>query len=100
MVNIRCSNPSLTDFTFSGNSAEEGGGMYGGSYSSPTLPHCAPWGSTAPEGAQMHNDSSAPTVSHSLVQGGCPSGATCNRIVGADPHFVDIPDVPNTGVGL
>ncbi len=88
------SSPTLTNVTFSGNTAtNSGGGIYNYGYngtSSPTLSNCILWGNTASEGPQMHNASASPTVSYSLIQGGCPSGATCGAgMLYVDPLFVN-----------
>ncbi|MBN1813913.1 MAG: hypothetical protein JXA14_18900 [Anaerolineae bacterium] len=90
------SSPVLVNVTFSGNQADYGGGMYNGGYqvaSSPALTNVILWGNQAVNGAQIHNSGSVSTsVSYSLVQGGCPTGATCSNLLDADPQFVRDPD--------
>lgn len=55
-------NPTLTDCTFSGNSADdEGGGMY--NYrGDPTLTNCTFSGNSAYRGGGMYNDTASPTL--------------------------------------
>ncbi len=110
MFNSSSSSPTLTNVTFSGNSADIGGGVSsqdsssmltnvtfsdnfaanegGGMYnigSSPQIRNTIFWGNTAPIGAQISNGGSAPSVSDSVVQSGCPAGSTCTNIISADP---------------
>jgi uncharacterized repeat protein (TIGR01451 family)/fimbrial isopeptide formation D2 family protein len=90
MFNQLGSNPTLVNLTFSGNYAEEyGGGVYN-SDSSLTVSNTILWGNTAVvSGPQMYNASSAPILDHSLVAGGCPSGAICDPpLLTDDPRFV------------
>ncbi len=87
----RSSNPILTNITFSGNSAGtygSGGGVYN-FYSSPEISNTLFWGNMAPNGAQISNydGNSAPIVSDSIVQGGCPAGNTCSNIITGDPKL-------------
>jgi VCBS repeat-containing protein len=88
------SSPTLANVTFSGNTAgNRGGGMYNRQGSIPTLANCILWGNSATEGGQIYNfGSSSSTISYSLVQGGCPSGSTCDHLLDADPLFVRNPD--------
>jgi predicted outer membrane repeat protein len=71
------SSPTLTNVTFSGNSATTAGGaMYNratGGASSPGLTNVILWGDASPSGHEVFNDSGTPTVSYSVVQGGCGS---------------------------
>jgi hypothetical protein len=82
MLNIG-SSPALTNVTFSGNTATEGGGGLYNHSSSPTIRNTILWGNAAPNGAQIHNydGSSVPSVSDSVVQGGCPSGSNCTTVI-------------------
>ncbi len=90
MVSGVCS-PALSNVTFSGNHAGNyGGGMYNygtGGVSAPVIVNTILWGNDAP---QIYNIGSvAPTFSYSLVQGGCPPGATCgDGMLDAGPLFV------------
>jgi hypothetical protein len=82
------SSPTLNNVTFSGNSASgsyANGGMHNNSYSSPVINNTILWGDA---GGEMVNwNSSTPTIISSVVQGGCPAGATCTNIIGADPQL-------------
>jgi predicted outer membrane repeat protein len=86
--------PTVTNCTFSGNSATElGGGMYN-NVSSPTVTNCILWGDT-PSGSEIHNsESSSPVVTYSDIQGGYAGTGNIN----ADPIFVD-PDGLDNDVG-
>jgi hypothetical protein len=81
--NYECgSSPMLTNVTFSGNSAsQKGGGMTNG-WCNPQIRNTIFWGNTAPSGAQIYNNSSTPSVSDSVVQGGYAGGT---NIITADP---------------
>ena len=70
MYNSSSSSPTVTNCTFSGNTAGEyGGGMYN-SYSSPTVTNCMFTGNTASySGGGMHNTSSSPTVKNCTFTG-------------------------------
>ena len=57
------SSPTVTNCTFSGNSAGDGGGMYNYDNSSPTVTNCTFSGNSAGDGGGMYNyDNSSPTV--------------------------------------
>jgi predicted outer membrane repeat protein len=79
------SNPVLTNVTFNSNSAGIQGGGMSNEYSSPTIDNVILWGN----GIEIYNWESVPTITDSVVQGGCPSGAACTNIITADPFFVD-----------
>ncbi len=85
------SSPSLTNVTFGGNWANSGGAVFNqsvGGVSSPVIVNTILWGNRAP---QIYNIGSvAPVFSYSLVQGGCPAGATCGTddMLYVDPLFV------------
>ncbi|HET9049299.1 MAG TPA: choice-of-anchor Q domain-containing protein [Chiayiivirga sp.] len=85
-------NLTLVNVSFSGNSAgSEGGAIYNAAMGmepgsgNPAFVNVILWGNAAPSGAQLHNMYGAPTLDHSLVEGGCPSGATCTALVTGDP---------------
>jgi hypothetical protein len=91
MYNEGGSGPTVTNCTFSGNTAaDNGGGMFNFS-TSPTLTNCILWGNSDSGGmdgsAQIHVDGGTPVVNYSDVQGGW-TGAGGNNI-DADPLFVD-----------
>lgn len=90
------SNPTLTNVTFFGNSADDyGGGMYNhvfsGGTAAPDLTNVILWGNTAgTDGNQMYNLDAVPTIARSLVEGGCPAGATCTTApLTDDPLFAN-----------
>lgn len=77
------SGPTLTNVTFNGNSTTGyGGGMYNFYNSSPQIRNTIFWGNTASSGAQIYNDTSTPTVSYSVIQGGYAGGT---NIITTDP---------------
>jgi hypothetical protein len=80
------SDPVLNYVTLSGNSALSGGGIYIMS-SIPVIRNTILWGNTAPlAGMQVFNDTGASsTLEDSVVQGDCPTGSTCTNIITADP---------------
>jgi len=88
------SSPTLTNVTFSGNQAvNSGGAMYNltvSGVSSPVIVNTILWGNDARYNPQVTNAGSVvPVFSYSLVQGGCPSLATCgDGMLYADPLFV------------
>ncbi len=93
-VNGGTSSASLVNVTFSGNQATTGGAMYNagsdGGTCSPSLVNVIVWGNTANTGGQIFNNSATPTLRDSLVEGGCPSGATCGGgMLSDDPRFVN-----------
>jgi uncharacterized repeat protein (TIGR01451 family) len=77
--------PTLTNVTFSGNSAQLGGGMYNDE-SHPTVQNSILWGNTAPLLSQIANiGGNYADVRTSIVQGGYINGS---GIINADPLFV------------
>lgn len=84
--------PSLTQVTLSANRAGvSGSGMYNdGSTgaSSPTLVNSIVWGNEAPDGSEIYNNSAAPAIAYSIIEGGCPAGAVCGTgVLDLDPLF-------------
>ena len=84
MYNKNGSSPALTNCTFSGNEATESGGGIHNYDSSPTLTNCILWGDAPNE---ITNDSSAPVVTYSDIQGADPYPGAGN--IKADPLFLD-----------
>ena len=83
------SSPTLTNCTFTGNSASNGGGgLFNDSSSSPTLTNCILWGNTAPSGSQVFNSSGTPVATYCDVEGGYTGTGNIN----ADPQFVHVPN--------
>jgi hypothetical protein len=80
--------------TFSGNEAASGGGIFNYYSTSPTLANAILWGNT-PD--QLGNDHSTPAVTYSVVEGGCPAGATCTQVINLNPLFVRNPSPGGDG---
>jgi parallel beta-helix repeat protein len=71
-MNNDSSNPTVTNCTFSGNTADDdGGGMYNNDSSSPTVTNCTFSGNTANNdgGGMYNNDSSSPMVTNCTFSG-------------------------------
>ncbi|HFA52017.1 MAG TPA: HYR domain-containing protein, partial [Bacteroidetes bacterium] len=92
MFNLASSSPSVTNCTFSGNSAAAGGGMGNQTSSSPAVTNCSFNGNTAGnEGGGMFNSfSSSPTVTNCTFSGN--SAATGG---GMHNQFSSSPTVTN-----
>jgi len=73
MANRSSSSPTVTNCTFSGNSATFGGGMYNTTLSNPTVTNCMFSGNTASTfggfGGGMYNSESSPTVTNCMFSG-------------------------------
>jgi hypothetical protein len=81
------SSPALTNVTLVGNSAPAGGGMWN-NYGNPQIRNTIFWSNSAPNpGADILNTSSAPTVTDSIVQNGCPAASICANIIVTDPKL-------------
>ena len=76
--------PTLTNVTFSGNSAGTAGGGVSNENFNPIFRNTIFWGNTAPSAAQIHNISSSPEVSDSVVQDGYAGGT---NILTGDPKL-------------
>ncbi|MHC5184602.1 MAG: right-handed parallel beta-helix repeat-containing protein, partial [Planctomycetota bacterium] len=74
------SSPTVTNCTFSGNTADEGGGMYNDSGSSPIVTDCTFSGNTATtNGGGIYNfTSSSPTVTDCIFSNNSASGSYSN----------------------
>jgi len=69
-----------------------GGGIYN-SFSDSQIKNSILWGNQAPSNPQMAGSGSVPAIMYSIVQGGCPSGATCSgNLIDDDPDFVRNPE--------
>jgi len=68
--------------------------MYNNSNSNPAIRNTIFWSNTAViSGTAVFNNSSSPVLTNTLVQDGCPTGATCNGVLlTSDPQFVRNPD--------
>ena len=80
------SSPTLNNVTMSGNTASTGGdGMSNGSSSNPLIKNSIFWGNGTSE---ILNSSSTPSITGSVVKGGCPAGSSCTApIVISDPKL-------------
>jgi VCBS repeat-containing protein len=91
------SSSTLTNVTFSGNKASYGGGLYNSYRQSPTIVNVILWGNTADKsGPQIYNnESSAPYIQHSNIEGGCSAipGNDCSGggNIDGDPLFTRNP---------
>ncbi|MBN2147237.1 MAG: Ig-like domain repeat protein [Anaerolineales bacterium] len=80
------SNPTLINVTFSDNSATDSGGAIFNFGSNPIIHNSILWGNSAPDGPQIYNVSlSAPTITFSAVEGGCPAGSDCTEVINENP---------------
>ena len=88
------SNPTLVNVTFYDNDAGNGyGGGISNYQSNPTLVNTIFWGNTSARGyKEIWNNTSTPTVSYSLVEGGLTPGCIDGGAnIDANPLFVDAP---------
>jgi len=84
------SNPTVTNSIFTGNTADDGGGMYHDS-SSPTVINSIFTGNTADNGGGMYNDSSSPTVTNCTFSGNAAvySGGGVYNAMSAHPDLTN-----------
>lgn len=87
---------TLTNVTFNGNSATNGGGMYSFSAGTVSLTNVILWGDSASsQGPEAWLYNSTTNIDHSVVQGGCASigGATCpSGNLNTDPRLAPLAD--------
>jgi len=83
--------PTLTEVTFSGNSAYDGGGMYN-SGGSPTLTEVTFSGNSAYDGGGMYNDSSSPTLTEVTFSGNSANygGGVYNLYLYSSPTLTEV----------
>jgi formylglycine-generating enzyme required for sulfatase activity len=89
------SNGIFTNVTFANNFADQGGAIYNVQNQSPIVRNSIFWGNTASVSStnQMWNDDSSPMIYNSLIEDGCPDGATCQTVpLTSDPLFLRNPD--------
>jgi uncharacterized repeat protein (TIGR02543 family) len=89
MYNVSGS-PTLTNVSFSGNSAKEGGGMSNRDKSKPTLTNVSFSGNSANNGGGMCNDDSSPTLTNVSFSGNSAKvgGGMCND--GSNPTLTNV----------
>jgi hypothetical protein len=80
----------LNNVTFGGNSASDGGALkvdvFQGGSADVTISNTIFWGDSASSSAEIEVGAGATTeINHSIVQNGCPVGATCSTISSANP---------------
>jgi uncharacterized repeat protein (TIGR01451 family) len=80
---------SLVNATFGGNTADSGGAFANDQYSIAIITNTVIWGNSVPG---ITNTIGAITVSFSLLQNDCPTGASClsNVLTGTNPLFVNL----------
>ena len=91
MVNEN-SSLNLTNVTFSGNTAGNGGGMYNNSNTHAQIRNAIFWNNIASmpqdNGGQIANrNGGSAVVANSVVQGGCSRGSTCTNLITTDPKL-------------
>lgn len=87
MYNGHSSSPSLINVTFSNNAAGLGNGIYVDRFSSVDIRNSIFWGNGIEIDAQ-----SGGQINYSLIEGGCPTGASCNNIITDDPLLDPLAD--------
>ena len=98
---IFASSPTVTNCTFSGNSATSlGGGMFNLNNSSPTVSNCTFSGDSADVGGGMWNDNSSPTVSNCTFSGNsADAGGGMFNIDGSNPTVTNCTFSGNSAIG-
>ena len=88
---------SLTNLTVAGNDSANGAGIINGCPGFPsaqlTVANSIVYSNTT--GSAISRFSGAVTTTYSIVNGGCPSGATCSAVSDVNPAFV-LPVVPSS----
>ena len=85
------SSPSLTNVTFSGNTAtgNAGGAIWNYSGDSdPIIKNSIFWGNST----EFDTADGNPVISDSIVAGGCPAGGVCTNVIDADPLLDTLAD--------
>ena len=78
--------PTLVNCTFAGNTAyDAGGGICNANKAAPAIANCILWGDS-PDA--ISNQAASPTVTHSVVGGGCPGEGNLDT----DPLFANAPE--------
>ena len=80
------SNPVLNNVTFGGNSSTLARGMSNSGTSAPQISNTIFWDGGTNEFSNTGTGSV--TLKDSIVQGGCPTGATCTNVLNSDPKLL------------
>ena len=98
MYNINSSSPTVTNCTFSGNTAAaNGGGMYNALNSNPTVTNCTfSVNSATFNGGGMANNGSAPTVTNCSFRGNTATSGGGMYIAGNSPTLINTGFCNNT----
>ena len=84
------SSPTVMNCTFSSNTSYLGAGMYNDDGSDPVVTNCIFWGN---EGGEISNHTSAPTLTHCVVQSDDVGlGTLSSNIISADPMLEALAD--------
>jgi len=97
MFNYDNSSPTLTNVTFSSNTAQSGGGMYNFD-SSPTLTNVIFSGNAAQAGGGMFNENSSPILTNVIFSGNAVtvSGGGMANFNGSNPNLINVTFSGNT----
>jgi len=78
---------TLTNISAAGNSATDRGNFLSNGRGNPDLRNVVLWNASS-SGAEVHVANGTPSIRYSLVDGGCPSGASCSgNLIDNDPQF-------------
>ena len=83
LYNEAGSNPVLNGVTFSGNTAHFGGALYSQTGTAPAIYNTVFWG----DSSEIGLINSTPTIVDSLIQTGCPVGASCTNVIAGNPSL-------------
>jgi hypothetical protein len=84
------SSPSVTNCTFSGNTASKGGGMYNGLGSKPAITNCTFSGNSATIGGGINNDFASPTITNCTFSGNTATfGGGMQSALGSSPTMTN-----------
>ena len=84
-------NPIFNNVTFTGNNSVNASGTAGGDAmlnltgSAPQISNSVLWADGGTNDEIKNDETSSSTVTDSVVQGGCPAGATCTNLITTDP---------------
>ncbi|MBO9664172.1 choice-of-anchor Q domain-containing protein [Dokdonella sp.] len=82
----------LDQVTFNGNTTSSFGGAMYASSAAMSLRHVIAWGDSGGIQPEIFYSAGSLSLSDSLVQGGCPVGATCSGVVASDPQLGPLQD--------